>query len=155
MKTLTTLLLAATSIGAPAAVYAKDATITVAMQRYAGPASYVAIYVTDAAGKYQSTLYVAGSQMRYFRHLREWYRDVSNVGSIDGVTGASVGSGQTLKVDVRIADALIDNGYEVHVDDAVENGSEYSRDLILPLKSNSAGLSAKGAGYVRSLNVSF
>lgn len=153
MKILPSVLLLATACVVPAAALAKDATITVKMRSYSGPPSYMAIYVTDAKGKYQSTLYVAGGEMRYLRYLRSWYRAVSAVGSIDGVTGASVGSGQTLTIDVSIADALMDSGYEIRVDDAMEVGAEYPHDLVLPLKSKASDLSAKGTGYVQSLSV--
>ena len=54
-----------------------------------------------------------------------------------------------------IADALIDAGYEVHVDSAVENGGEYSSDAVAPLTTAASGTPVDGVGYVSKLTVSF
>ena len=40
---------------------------------------------------------------------------------VDGITGASVGSGRTLEVSMDLADALFDAGYTLHVDAAAED----------------------------------
>ena len=40
---------------------------------------------------------------------------------IDGITGASVGEGRSLKMTVDLADALIDAGYKLNVDAAAED----------------------------------
>jgi hypothetical protein len=48
------------------------------------------------------------------------------------LTGASVTSGRTLKVTVNLDDSLIDNGYEVRVDSAVEDMRDIRADVIAP-----------------------
>jgi len=154
MKKFTAMLMLATALIAPGAALARDVTIETRMARYAGNAAYVAVYLTDAAGAYQSTLWLSGHKTRYFGALRGWVRGVTAAGSvnIDGITGASVGAGETLTVHANLADALIDAGYQIHVDTAVEDGGEFVDDATIGLTSGSA--SVDGTGYVSKLSVS-
>ena len=105
------------AIAFPAMAEAKTLKLNTTLTNYGGNGAYLAIYLTDAQGKFHSTLYVAGRKAKYHSHLRDWARGKASEGrSIDGLTGASVGSGQSLKVSVEIADALIDAGYQVRID---------------------------------------
>ena len=155
MKKIAAALMLATAIVAPEIALAKDVTITAQMSNYRGPGAYLAIYVTDASGVYHSTLWVAGGKAKYYRHLRDWVRGISAAGgSIDGITGASVGGGQTLTVNASIADALIDAGYQIRVDSAVEEAGEYAAEIVVPLEQASSGVAVSGPGYVDNLTVS-
>jgi Predicted periplasmic protein (DUF2271) len=107
--------------------------------------------LTDAQGKFHSTLRVSGRKVKYHSHLRDWSRgNASERRNIDGITGASVGSGQSLKVSVDVADALIDAGYQIRIDSSVENGRDYPADVVVPLTSANAGKPTSGKGYVQS-----
>ncbi|HEY0919974.1 DUF2271 domain-containing protein [Devosia sp.] len=155
MHKLAAALMLATAIVAPEIALARDITVTAQMARYNGPGAYLAIYVTDAAGAYHSTLWVAGGKVKYYRHLRDWVRGIAAAGgSIDGITGASVGSGQTLTVKANIADALIDAGYQIRVDSAVEEAGEYAAEIVVPLEQQQSGVPVSGPGYVDNLTVS-
>ena len=92
--------------------------------------------------------------MKYLGALRQWAQGVMAVGvNIDGISGASVGGGQTLTVKASIADALIDAGYEVHVDTAIENGGQFPSDAAAPLSNSASGQPVDGTGYVNTLTV--
>ena len=153
MKKLAAMLMLATALVAPGVAMAKDVTIEAQMVRYSGNSAYLAVYLTDAAGAYQQTLWVSGRKTRYLGELRGWVEGVSKAGSItlDGISGASVGGGQTLTVHADLADALIDAGYQIHVDSAVEDGGAYTDDAVIGLTSGSA--SVDGTGYVSKLSV--
>jgi hypothetical protein len=153
MKKLAAILMLGTALVAPSVATAKDVAIQASMVRYSGNAAYVAVYVTDPTGAYHSTLWVAGHKTRYYGTLRGWVQGVSQAGSInlDGITGASVGGGETLTVHANLADALIDAGYQIHVDTAVENGGEYTNDAVIELTS--APATVDGTGYVSKLSV--
>lgn len=154
MKTFAVALLATTALAMPGLAYAKDVTIEAQIASYQGPNAYFAVYVTKPDGTYDSTLWVAGQNGRYYRHLRNWVRGISAAGgNVDGISGASVGAGQTLKVNATIADALIDAGYQIHVDSAVENGGEYADNIVLPLTQANSGVPITGDGYVKTLTV--
>ena len=130
------------------AAEAKTITVTTTLNAYGGKGAYLAIYVTDAQGKVHSTLHVAGPKAKYYKHLRDWSRGGTK--RIDGVTGASVGSGKTLKVSVAIADALIDAGYQIRVDSSVEDRQDHGSDVIIPLTAAGAGKPTAGKGYVKA-----
>ena len=100
-------------------------------------------------------MWVAGGHTKYYRHLRGWIRGVSANDRLDGITGASVGSGRTMQVGITIADALIDAGYTIHVDSAVEEGAENRDDVVIPLEQASSGKVVSGSGYVAALSVTF
>lgn len=154
MKKLTAMLMLATALVTPGAAFATEVKIEAQMVRYSGPAAYLAVYLTDPTGAYHSTLWVSGHKTKYYGTLRGWVQGVSRKGSInlDGITGASVGGGETLTVHADLADALIDAGYQIHVDTAVENGGEYTDDAVIDLTSTPATID--GTGYVSKLSVS-
>ncbi|WP_224702311.1 DUF2271 domain-containing protein [Devosia aquimaris] len=156
LKKLTAVLLLATAFSVPGVAYAKDATLAIRMTGYQGPPAYLAVYLTKPDGSYDSTLWVAGTQSKYYRHLRGWIQGVSGSGErLDGITGASVGSGRTMEVGITIADALIDAGYTIHVDSAVEHGAENQDDVVLPLTSANSGTVVSGSGYISAMAVTF
>lgn len=128
---------------------ARTVALTTQMRPYGGNEAYLAIYLTDAQGRYHSTLRVAGAKTKYHRHLRDWARGrAADTARIDGITGASVGSGQTLRASVEIADALIDAGYQIRIDSAVEDGRENPAEIIVPLTAAASGKPVAGRGYV-------
>ncbi len=68
----------------------------------------------------------------------------------DGVSGASVGSGDTLKVSVELADTLIDAGYQIRIDSAVEDKRDARADVSVALTSQGAGKPVAGNTFVQS-----
>ena len=141
----------ASAFALPAVADARPVVITTQLQSYGGNGAYLAIYLTDAAGKYRKTLWVAGAKARYYKHLSDWARGSAlDPREFDGITGASVGSGKALKITVEVADALIDAGFEIRVDSAVEDGRDTPADVRVPLKKQGAGKPAKGRGYVQT-----
>ena len=153
MKKIAVSLCLAGAVALPGLVQARPLTLTTQMQSYGGNAAFLAFYVTDAAGKYQKTLWVAGKKAKYYRNLRDWARGSGlKASEFDGVSGASVGSGSTLKVTVELADALIDAGYEIRVDSAVEDKADYPADVRAPLTKAGAGKPTAGRGYIKSFS---
>ncbi len=153
MKKTALALCIASAMALPGLAQARPVTLTTDLQSYSGNAAFLAFYVTDASGKYQKTLWVAGKKAKYYKHLRDWARGSGlKASEIDGVTGASVGSGRTLKVTVEIADALIDAGYEIRVDSAVEDKAENPADVRVPLTRAGAAKPVAGRGYVKSFS---
>ncbi len=149
-KTALSLFLAG-AITLPGLVQARPVTLTTQLKNYGGEGAYLAIYVTDAKGQYQKTLWVSGKKAKYYKNLRDWARGSGlRASEFDGVSGASVGSGRALKVTVDLADALIDAGYEIRVDSAVEDGRDNPADVRTPLTAAGAGKPAAGRGYVKS-----
>lgn len=141
----------AIAVAMPAVAEAKTLTLRTTLKTYGGEGAYLAIYLTDAQGKFHSTLHVAGPKAKYHKHLSAWARGSRAArGHVDGITGASVGSGRTLKVSVTVADALIEAGYQIRIDSAVEDDRDVPADVIAPLSGAASGKPVSGKGYVKS-----
>ena len=150
-KPLMTTLAAALAVALPAVAQARPVTLSIPLKNYGGDGAYLAVYLTDAKGAYVRTLWVAGGKAKYYKHLADWKRLSAADGQrLQGVTGASVGAGRTLKVTADLADALIDAGYEIHVDAAVEDMRDSPSEVRLPLTAAGAGKAQAGKQYIQS-----
>lgn len=143
---------AACALALPAVAHSRPVTLAVQLKNYAGDGAYLAVYLTDAKGGYAGTLWVAGGKAKYYRNLSDWNRmSAGDAKRLAGVTGASVGAGRTLKVTADLADALIDAGYEIRVDAAVEDMRDSPSEVRVPLASANAGKPQPGKQYVQAL----
>jgi hypothetical protein len=155
MKKFATALVLAAAIGLPSLAEAREITFTTKLKQYGGAGAYIALYVTDASGQYKGTLWMAGGKSKYYKHLGDWRRaSGGDLREIDGITGASVGSGKTLTVKLDLADALIDAGFEIRIDAAVEDMGDSPSEIVMPLTSGGAGKPAAGRAYVQSFSYS-
>ena len=143
------------SLSLPSLVQAAEVTITTTLNTYSGSGAYLAFYLTDANGKYSKTLWVAGAKNKYYKHLADWARG-SGLKSTeyDGRTGASVTSGEQLTFKVTIEDALIDAGYLIRVDSAVEDQRDHRVDAEVALTRQGAGTAVAGRGYIKTIRYS-
>jgi hypothetical protein len=149
MKTLLAALAMTTALTLPGIAMAKQVTLSTTMTRYGGDGAYLAMYLTDAKGVYAGSLWMAGGKSKYYRHLSDWYRATGgDTAQVDGITGASVGAGRTLEVTVDLADALIDAGYTLHIDAAVEDMRESPNEIAVPLTAAGAGKAVQGRRYI-------
>lgn len=156
MKTKFLFLSLVTALALPALSQAKPVTLTTELSAYSGDGAYVALYLTDTSGQYKRTLWIAGKKPKYYKHLADWARGSGqNKAEYDGMTGASVSSGKTLKVTVEVADALIDAGYQIHIDTAVEKKRDNRSEVVVPLTTDGAGKPSAGKGYVKAFTYSF
>ena len=151
-KPLLTVLAAACALAAPALAHSRQVTLTAQLKNYGGDGAYLAAYLTDAKGAYAGTLWVAGGKAKYYKHLADWNRLSAADGKrLQGVTGASVGAGRTLKVTADLADALIDAGYEIRIDAAAEDMRDSPSEVRAPLNAANAGKAHTGKQYIQSL----
>lgn len=140
----------------PVLAEAGQVTFETTLKPYGGNGAYVVLYVTDASGAYKGTLWMAGDKAKYYRHLSDWQRaSGGRATEIDGITGASIGSGKTLKISLDLADAMINAGYQLHVDTAVEDGMDNPSEVVVPLNTAASGKPVAGKGYVKSFTVTF
>lgn len=148
MKTLLYALALTTALTSPA--LARPVTLTTNMNSYGGDGAYLALYVTDAQGAYQGSLWMAGGKSKYYTHLSDWYRATrGNPAEINGITGASVGAGRQLKITLDLADALFDAGYELHIDASVEDMRDSPSEVVVPLTIQGVGQPVPGRRYIR------
>lgn len=153
-RPLLSVLAVACALGLPALAHSRQITLTTQLKNYGGDGAYLAAYLTDAKGAYVRTLWVAGGKAKYYEHLSDWSRLSSHDNKrLNGVTGASVGAGRTLKVTADLADALIDAGYEIRMDAAAEDMRDSPSEIRLPLTAGNAGKPRTGKQYIQSLTL--
>ena len=153
-KSLFAALALTTALVVPGLAQARPVTLTVNMSDYGGNGAYLAIYVTDPAGAYAGSVWMAGGKTKYYKHLSDWARFTGqNAAEVAGITGASVGSGRSLDLSVDLADALFDAGYTLHIDAAVEDMRDSPNEIEVPLTS--AGATAKGRTYISQFSYGF
>lgn len=149
MKTLVSVLALSTALALPGLASARPVTLTTTLKNYGGDGAYLAVYLTDPSGAYVRTLWVAGKKSKYYKHLSDWHRATGGSPSqINGLTGASVGEGRSLKVTADLADALFDAGYKLNIDAAAEDMRDSPRDISVPLTKAGAGKPVVGRSYV-------
>ncbi|MBZ0070763.1 MAG: DUF2271 domain-containing protein [Thiohalobacteraceae bacterium] len=156
MKTKPLVFFLATALALPVLAEARPVVFATELSTYNGDGAYVALYLTDANGLYKQTLWIAGEKAKYYKHLGDWARGSRmRRAEYDGMTGASVHSGQTLRVTIDLDDALIDAGYQVHIDTSVEDMRDHRSEVVAPLTTEGAGKPIAGKGYVKSLTYTF
>jgi len=149
-----TALLVALTLGAPA--MARPVDIAVKMKSYSGQQAYFAAYIVDANGQYVSTVLTAGGSGQYFEHISRWYRMFQRAGRrVDGRSGASIGAGRTMTGKVDIPDSMLNAGYTLRVETAVEHQRYMANDASVDLADGNNGKAVRGSGYVQSLTVSY
>lgn len=156
MKKYAAVLGLASVLALSGAAQARELTLTSELKNYRGNEAYLAFYLTDADGQYQSTLWVAGKKAKYYKHLRDWARGSGlSPSEYDGISGASATGGSTLSVTVQVDDALLDAGYQIRVDSAVEDQRDNRAEVTVPLTTAGAGQPVAGRGYIQSFKYDF
>ncbi len=149
MKSLIAALALSTALVAPGLALARPVTLTVNMAQYGGRGAYLAVYVTDSAGAYAGSLWMAGGKSGYYKHLRDWMQFTGgDVAQVDGITGASIGAGRNLELTMDLADALFDAGYTLHIDAAVEDMRDSPNEVAVPLTAAGSGIPVPGRRYI-------
>jgi hypothetical protein len=151
MKSLLATLALTTALTLPGLAMARPVTLTTNLNSYGGNGAYLSLYVTDAGGAYVGTLWMAGGKSKYYKHMTDWYAATGgDLAEINGITGASVGSGRSLEITLDLADALFDAGYTLHIDAAVEDMRDSPNEIAVPLTSAGAGTAVSGRRYIAS-----
>lgn len=151
MKSLLATLALTTALTLPGVAMARPVTLTTNLNSYGGNGAYLSLYVTDAGGAYVGTLWMAGGKSKYYKHMTDWYAATGgDLAEINGITGASVGSGRSLEITLDLADALFDAGYTLHIDAAVEDMRDSPNEIAVPLTSSGAGTAVSGRRYIAS-----
>lgn len=153
MRSLLAALTLTTALTLPGLAAARPVTLSTTLGNYGGDGAYLALYVTDAAGAYVGSLWMAGGKSKYYQHLGDWYRATgADPAQINGITGASVGAGRKLEITLDLADALFDAGYTLHIDAAVEDMRDSPNEVAVPLTTDGAGAPVRGRRYVSSFS---
>ena len=124
------------------------------MTNYAGPKAYLVISLMDPEGQYVRTLEVHGDDEEWHKDIKEWWSFTSAAEEeIDGITGASVGNGER-KVSLFDFDkSLLNAGYKLRFETAVEDQDYFVKDLEVDLNSEELINKFEGSGYIRYIRI--
>jgi hypothetical protein len=125
------------------------------MTNYLGEGAYIVVSLIDKNGAYDKTLYVLGSDRKWYRDLKEWYKAYKKKPTnISAVTGASVSGGDRTVVTLDLETAKLNAGYKLRFESAVEDKPYYMQDLEIPLTTESLEAKNEGKGYIRYVRFS-
>lgn len=120
------------------------------MSNYIGEGAYIAVSLINPKGAYEKTMYVLGADKKWYSSLREWHKFNSRKKSdISAITGASVTGGQRSSLVLEIGDALLNKGYKLRFESAVENQKYQQQDLEVLLTSEALANKTQGTGFIR------
>jgi hypothetical protein len=125
------------------------------MTNYMGEGAYVVISLINSKGGYEKTLYVLGSDKKWYKTLKEWnkfYTKKQN--NISAITGASVTGGDRSINVIEVENAKINKGYSIRFESAVEDKEYNVKDLEIPLTTEKLAAKTEGTGYIRYVRFS-
>lgn len=125
------------------------------MTNYMGEGAYVVISLVDSKGAYDKTLYVLGSDKKWYKTVKEWFKFQSKKpANISAITGASVTGGDRSVNVIEIENSKINKGYKLRFESAVEDKNYNVKDLEIPLTTENLAAKSDGTGYIRYVRFS-
>ncbi len=125
------------------------------MTNYMGEGAYIVVSLIDSKGAYDKTLYVLGSDKKWYKTVKEWFKFYkSKPANISAITGASVTGGDRSVNVIEIENSKINKGYKLRFESAVEDKNYNVKDLEIPLTTESLSAKSDGTGYIRYVRFS-
>ena len=120
------------------------------MTNYIGDGAYIAISLIDPKGNYEKTLYILGSDKKWYKTLKEWKAFTSKKpANVSAITGASVTGGDRSVNVIELENNKINAGYKIRFESAVEDKPYHLKDLEMPLTTEALAAKNDGTGYIR------
>src|SRR5687768_12904571 len=104
------------SFAQPKAAVAQDVAYKcmVQMTNYMGEGAYIAVSLINGKGAYEKTLYVMGSDKKWYPDIKEWHKAIGKkTPNISAITGASVAGGDRGVMVLKIDKSKIDKDYKL------------------------------------------
>ncbi len=125
------------------------------MTNYMGEGAYMVVSLINKNDAYEKTLYVLGSDRKWYPDLKEWHKAFKKKpANISAVTGASVSGGDRTVVVLDIDNAKLNAGYKLRFETAVEDKEYYVKDLEIALTTENLAAKTEGKGYIRYVRFS-
>lgn len=129
---------------------AAEGTFLVQLKDYEGYEAFFAMYLVDPQGRYVRTLWVSGEKTQFYKNMPRWWKYLGRAPQeLDAITGASTPPGDRNVIRVHLDDEMLDAGYKVRVETAIENIGNYSDDVEATLDSKQMKKKIPGTGYIR------
>jgi hypothetical protein len=125
------------------------------MTNYMGEGAYIVISLIDAKGQYEKTLYVLGSDKKWYNSLKEWHKfNSKKPANISAITGASLTGGDRGVSTIEIDKSKINSGYKLRFESSVEDQKYNVKDLEVPLTTATLAAKNDGTGFIRYVRFS-
>lgn len=124
------------------------------MTNYMGEGAYIVISLINSKGAYEKTLYVLGSDKKWYKTIKEWNKFYLKQPNVSAVTGASVTGGDRAVNVIEIEKSKINAGYKLRFESAVEDKNYHVKDLEIPLTTETLAAKSEGTGYIRYVRFS-
>lgn len=120
------------------------------LKNYKGEGAYVVASLLDDKGKYVKTLAVMGDDDQWYKTVKEWHKfQKVKKEKLDAITGASISPGSRAAKVFKIEDQLLNKGYKIRFETAVEDEPYYKDDIEIPLSTSEITQKYEGKGYIR------
>jgi hypothetical protein len=125
------------------------------MTNYMGEGAYVVISLINSKGGYEKTLYILGSDKKWYKTLKEWNKFyLKKQTNISAITGASITGGDRSVNVIEIENSKINKGFSIRFESAVEDKNYNVKDLEIPLTTEKLAGKSEGTGYIRYVRFS-
>ncbi|MFT3827863.1 MAG: DUF2271 domain-containing protein [Chitinophagaceae bacterium] len=125
------------------------------MSNYMGEGAYIVVSLIGKDDTYEKTLYVLGSDKKWYPDVKEWYKAYKKKPTnLSATTGASVAGGDRSVVTLELDNDKINAGYKLRFESAVEDKEYYIKDLEVPLTTEKLSAKNDGQGYIRYVRFS-
>lgn len=143
----------------PAASFAQSGTTQykcmIQMTNYMGEGAYIVVSLINGKGAYEKTLYVLGSNKKWYPDVKEWYKALGKkTPNVSAITGASVAGGDRSVTVLEIDNTKINKDYKLRFESAVEDKNYNVKDLEIPLTTEALSAKSEGTGYIRYVRFS-
>ena len=143
----------------PAASLAQSGTTQykcmIQMTNYMGEGAYIVVSLINRKGAYEKTLYVLGSNKKWYPDVKEWHKALGKkTPNISAITGASVAGGDRSVTVLEIDNTKINKDYKLRFESAVEDKNYNVKDLEIPLTTEALSAKSEGSGYIRYVRFS-
>src|SRR5690554_1307175 len=128
------------------------------LKNYKGEGAYIVVSLVNLNGEYVESLRVLGDDHEWYPDITSWYafRDKNrHQPRLDGVTGATIGSGERSVISFKIEEKYIDKGYTLRFETAVEDKSYHTKDVVVQLNTEQLKLGKYDGkdGYIRQIRL--
>ncbi len=125
------------------------------MKDYGGDGAYIVVSLVDEKEEYKKTLYMLGDDDMWYDYLTKWWKFFKQKKeNIDAITGASMTSGEDTQIIFEINNSLINKGYKIRFESAVEDDEYYDIDVEIPFSSDNLNKKIEGFGYIQNVTLS-
>ncbi|MFC5412419.1 DUF2271 domain-containing protein [Larkinella bovis] len=125
------------------------------MTNYMGEKAYIAVSLINGKGAYEKTLYVLGSDKKWYPDVKAWYKALGKkTPNISAISGASVAGGDRSVIVLEIDNSKLNKDYKLRFESSVEDKEDHAKDVEIPLTTEGLSTKSEGTGFIRYVRFS-